>query len=281
MWLWRFAGVGDGRLALGAFTMQLASGDNVETERAMNGAGNGSTPTDPTTAQVPAGAPPRRRWRPSLKLIIIVLLIAGLATALIVGGPDAVKWLQNLAERSRTPGTLAVLCVIFTVLLAIPGVPGLEVGVVMMTVFQEVGILAAWICTVAGLNLAFLAGRRLPLSRIESWLKPKNVPEHELPAFAVGKSDTMTLVLERNRVGRRILRWTGPPGGWRRYLLIGFLFNMPGNFVIGGGGGIGLFCGTSQDLRWRWYLVTTIIAAALIPTLFYAGLLTARQILPH
>jgi hypothetical protein len=235
-------------------------------------------PGDGAAAQ--AGTPARRRWRPSLKLIIVLLLVAGLAVAMIVGGKEAVHWLQSVAEKSRTPGMLAVLCTIYAFLLAIPGVPGLEVGLVMMGVFQETGIIAAWLCTVAGLNMAFFAGRKLPRDRIEQWLKPKNVAEGDLPDFAIGKSDTMTLVLERNRVGRAVLRWTGPPGGWRRYVLVAFLFNMPGNFIIGGGGGIALFCGTSQDLKWPWYLVTTVLAAAVIPLMFYGGLLTARQIIP-
>lgn len=235
-------------------------------------------PGDGATAEATTSARPR--WRPSLKLIIVLLLVAGVAVALIVGGKEAVHWLQHAAEQSRTPGMLAVLCTVYAILLAIPGVPGLEVGLVMMGVFQETGIIAAWLCTVAGLNLAFFAGRKLPRDRIERWLKPKDVPEGALPDFAIGQSDTMTLVLERNRVGRAVLRWTGPPGGWRRYVLIAFLFNMPGNFIIGGGGGIGLFCGTSQDLKWPWYLVTTILAAAVIPLMFYGGLLTARQIIP-
>jgi hypothetical protein len=224
-----------------------------------------------------SSAPPRKGWRPSLKLIIILLLVAGLATAFIVGGHDAVVALQDLAERSRTPTTLAILCTIFTLLLALPGVPGLEVAAIIMLVFGEVGILATWLCGALAFNASFFAGRLIPEARVQRWLTPKQVDEAKLPPFAVGQHDAMTLVLERNRVGRAILRWTGPPGGWRRYVLIFVLFNTPGNFVLGGGGGIALFCGTSRDLRWLPYSVTALSAAAVIPGLVWAGLLTANQ----
>ena len=220
----------------------------------------------------------RKGWRPSLKFVIGVLLVGALIAAFAIGGHDFVVWLQTLAERSRTPWTLAILCTIFTVLLALPGVPGLEVAAIIMLVFGEVGIIATWLCGALAFNISFFAGRLVPEARIQRWLTPKKeVDAAKLPDFAVGQHDAMTLVLERNRVGRAILRWTGPPGGWRRYVLIFVLFNMPGNFVLGGGGGIAMFCGTSRDLRWGPYFVTALLAAGVIPGLVWAGLLTANQ----
>lgn len=242
-------------------------------------------PTNPVAAATNASTSPHRVTKKSKskipwKLIIVLALLIGVGVAMFLGGHSAVEWIQGIAEKARTPETLIVLGVIYTILLAIPGVPGLEVGLVMMLVFGELGIIAVWVCTVSGLNISFYAGRKIPRAKLERWLKPKDIPDSELPAFAIGKDDTMTLVLERNKLGRKILKWTGPPGGWRRYLLIGILLNMPGNFIIGGGGGIGLFSGTSDDIKWRGYLLTVALAAAVIPLLFYFGLLTARQILP-
>jgi len=241
-----------------------------------------STPATEEPPRSPDTTPdPRSAWRRRVtpKMVIATLIGLAVLAGLIIGGKEAMHWLQGLADQSRTPEMLTILCIVYALLLAIPGVPGLEVGLVMMGVFQEVGILAAWLCTIVGLNLAFVAGRKLPRAKIERFLTPKNVPEDELPPFARNQHDTMTLVLERNRIGRWVLKWTGPPGGWRRYVLIAFLFNMPGNFVLGGGGGIGLFCGTSEDLRWRWYFATTVFAAGVFPLLFYGGLMTARQVI--
>jgi len=223
---------------------------------------------------------PKKGWRPSLKLIIFLALAIGIFVIFATQGHEAFVWLEAAAQKTRTPGMLATLCVIYAVLLAIPGVPGLEVGLVMMGVYHEVGIVAVWLCTIAGLNLSFFAGRKLPKAKVAGWLRPKNPGDETLVDGTLGGGDSMTLLLKKNRVGRAVLRWTGPPGGWRRYVLIAFLLNMPGNFVIGGGGGIGLFCGTSEDIKWPMFLATTVVAAAAIPAMFYAGLLTVREVLP-
>lgn len=217
---------------------------------------------------------PRRGWRPSLRLIIVLSVLCGVALGLYFAGHEAIAWVKATIEHTRTPATLITLSVVYALLLAIPGVPGLEVGVVIIALFQELGIFVMWGCTVVGLNIAFLLGRRLPRARLEQLLKPKDLDESKLPDFVLGETDTITLVLERNAVGRWLLRRTGRPGGWRRYLLIGALLNMPGNFIIGGGGGIGMFAGTSHDLNWAPFLLTTVIAAAIIPTLALTGFVT-------
>ncbi len=223
-------------------------------------------------------AAPRKGWRPSLKFIIGVLLVGALIAAFAIGGSDAFVWLKDFAERSKTPWTLAILGVVFTLLLALPGVPGIEVAALMVVLFEGTGIVVMWLCGALAFNISFLAGRLVPEARVRRWLAPKRqIDESKLPEFAVGQHDAMTLVLERNRFTRAILRWTGPPGGWRRYVLIFVLFNTPGNIVLGGGGGIAMFCGTSRDLRWPPYLLTSVMGAAFYPLLFWAGLLTANQ----
>ena len=235
-----------------------------------------SVDASPDASSSPVKAKSKFPW----KLIIVLAILIGIGVGMMIGGHSAVEWIQGIAEKARTPETLIILGVVYTTLLAIPGVPGLEVGLVMMIVFGEVGILAVYLFTVLALNISFYGGRKIPRAKLERWLTPKDVPESELPAYAIGQGDTMTLVFERNKFGRKLLKWTGPPGGWRRYFLIGVLLNMPGNFIIGGGGGIGVFCGTSDDIKWRSYLLTTALAAAVIPLLFYFGLLTARQVFP-
>lgn len=237
-------------------------------------------PTVSDPANPPAQRPAKPARRVPWKLIIFLAVVLAIVLAFTLGGHAAFEWVKQLAEQARNPVTLVILGIAYTVLLAIPGVPGLEVGLVMMVVFGELGIVAVWVCTILGLNTTFFFGRRIPREKLKRWLTPKDVPEHELPSFAVGQADTFTLVLERNKLGRKILKWTGPPGGWRRYALVGFLLNMPGNFIIGGGGGIALFCGTSDDIKWRPYLLTTALAAMPIPLMFYFGLLTVREVLP-
>ena len=62
-----------------------------------------------------------------------------------------------------------------------------------------------------------------------------------------------------------------------RYLALGVALNIPGNFLIGGGGGIALFAGISRMYTYVGFLITIVIAVAPIPIavfLFGAGFLS-------
>ncbi len=50
-----------------------------------------------------------------------------------------------------------------------------------------------------------------------------------------------------------------------RYALLGVVLNIPGNAVIGGGGGILLVAGLSRVFSTCWIFVTLLIAVAPIP----------------
>jgi hypothetical protein len=59
-----------------------------------------------------------------------------------------------------------------------------------------------------------------------------------------------------------------------RYLIIGALFNVPGNALIGGGGGIGLIAGMSRLFPFPMYLLLICLAITPGPIIF---LLRAAQ----
>jgi uncharacterized integral membrane protein len=47
--------------------------------------------------------------------------------------------------------------------------------------------------------------------------------------------------------------------------------NLPGNSVLGGGGGIAALCGLSRQFYWWRYVLTLIVATAPIPLLVLVG----------
>jgi len=53
-----------------------------------------------------------------------------------------------------------------------------------------------------------------------------------------------------------------------RYLIIGILFNLPGNALIGGGGGIGLIAGMSKLFPFPKYLLLICLAITPGPIIF-------------
>jgi len=50
-----------------------------------------------------------------------------------------------------------------------------------------------------------------------------------------------------------------------RYLALAVLFNLPGNMLIGGGGGIALIAGMSGLYRSTNYFITVTLAVAPVP----------------
>ncbi|MCK5205042.1 MAG: hypothetical protein KAR15_14265, partial [Desulfobacterales bacterium] len=64
-----------------------------------------------------------------------------------------------------------------------------------------------------------------------------------------------------------------------RYLTIAVLFNVPGNYLIGGGGGISLACGISRSISWKWFLLTVILAVSPVPLLAFFGVIQLEALL--
>ncbi|MFC1881978.1 hypothetical protein ACFL2S_10850 [Thermodesulfobacteriota bacterium] len=64
-----------------------------------------------------------------------------------------------------------------------------------------------------------------------------------------------------------------------RYLTIAILVNLPGNYILGGGGGISLACGTSRHISWKGFLVTIIVAVSPVPVLVYLGIIQVEAFL--
>jgi hypothetical protein len=53
-----------------------------------------------------------------------------------------------------------------------------------------------------------------------------------------------------------------------RYLILAVLFNLPGNSILGDGGGIGLVAGMSRLFRFPRYVLLVCLAITPLPLLF-------------
>ncbi len=213
----------------------------------------------------------------------LITLRAVLATAiwvsLIVFGHhlshlDVAAIRETLAALREGMGMGALLASAFmlAVLLGLPFVPSVEMGLMMMTVFGREGAIAAWLATIAGLSLAHAAGRYMPADRVHHWLDRHGL----LPADS-DPGTPMAGMLERLRLSKR--------KGYRiatfllrhRYLLFALLINMPGNSVLGGGGGIALVSGFARLYRWPWFLLTVGLASLPIPLMVFFGLIRVDE----
>jgi len=154
---------------------------------------------------------------------------------------------------------------LYIVLTVLPFMPGIEVGLMLMAILGVEGIVLVYLCTVLALSLSFLAGRLIPprlvartLGRLTLHRARKLVTDLE----SLGPEERL-LFLTRSAPSRIVpflLR--------HRYLVLAVLFNLPGNAIIGDGGGIGLIAGMSRLFPFPKYVLLVSVAITPVPLLF-------------
>lgn len=203
--------------------------------------------------------------------IPIVLAYAGL----LAGGWLIGSWIIGLAEFDMaTPPVRPELVIVSALLLytltsALPFVPGAEIGLMLMICFGKPLIVPVYLCMVAALILAYLAGRFVPLPAVSR-------------GFAlIGLKKASDLAL-RLAEGGSVIGGIGPCHTWQgrivsmllknRFLALIVLLNVPGNSVAGGGGGIAFAAGTSALYPMRGFVLAILVAIAPVPLIFYVTL---------
>lgn len=181
---------------------------------------------------------------------MLLLAMLGLVPTIVLGGiPD---W---IGAGTGHPLALIAACLLYAVLLAVPFVPSVEIGLLIMVAFGKPGAIGAWLATLVGLNLAYGIGR--------FWVRRRTAGDFALP-------DRVNALAER--LGRHL------PAGWVPVLALAGLLNLPGNTALGGGGGIAMLYSATRTLTWPAFAITTSIATAALPLLFLIGLIGAEQL---
>ena len=165
--------------------------------------------------------------------------------------------------------------IIYVLLLSLPFVPGVELGVLLMCVFGKEGIVFVYFATVAGLSLAFLMGSILPLKWMKSSLEKLGFTNATECQFDDIDGMLANFSLIQRLFHKRFLSFLTK----YRYPTIGILYNMPGNYLIGGGGGISLVCGISRNISWKWFLLTVAVAVSPVPLLAWFGVIQLETLL--
>ncbi len=218
----------------------------------------------------------RARFYFRLFFIMAILIITAVwMDYRILGELGVAKKFVEIARGRWGIGVLVAGGLIYILLLSLPFVPGVELGVLLMCVFGKEGIVFVYFSTVAGLSLAFLMGRMLPKRWVEPLLKKLGFSQ-----TSDNQSDEIVSMLDnfsrhqkfyQNRPRSLLLNY--------RYLAIGFLFNTPGNYIIGGGGGISLACGISRNISFKWFLLTVLLAVSPVPLLVFFGVIQLEAFL--
>ncbi|WP_439154622.1 hypothetical protein [Yoonia sp.] len=150
----------------------------------------------------------------------------------------------------------------YVALLAMPFVPGAEIGIALLAGFGAAIAPLIYVCTVAAMMLAFTIGRFLPISvleRVLQVLRMRRAADLVARAAPLSKDDRLAMLLEgqSKRVLRLALKY--------RYVAMAVAVNTPGNSIIGGGGGIMIVAGLSGIFTPLSTFLTIILAVSPVP----------------
>jgi hypothetical protein len=162
--------------------------------------------------------------------------------------------------------------VVYVLWMAMPFVPGIELGLALMVMLGPKGVVLVYLCTLLSLSLSFAIGRLIPLKVISlllGWLHLQKVQNLVLQLEPLNSEEKLDFLLSTapSKVIPYLLK--------HRYLMIAVTLNLPGNVLIGGGGGIGLIAGMSRLCPFPKYILFVSLAITPLPILFLAGKLPA------
>ena len=165
--------------------------------------------------------------------------------------------------------------IIYSLLLSLPFVPGVELGILLMCAFGKEGVVLVYLATIAGLSLAFLFGRLIPRPWVDAWLErlgdSRSCSDHP---------NGIEQMAECMSPGRKHFpSWLKSFLAKYRYFTVAVLVNLPGNYLLGGGGGISIVCGASRRISWKGFLVTIVLAVSPVPILVYLGIIQLEALL--
>jgi len=216
---------------------------------------------------------PKAYWQIFLKLTCLILLIVGINFA--------ADWVVSALSIELRPHNeelihriIMVSSIIFGLLVAVPFVPGVELGLTLIGVFGPKIVFLVYLTTLIGLSIGFIVGRLVSLRSLALLFENLNLSK---------ASNLLNTVEPLEMEGRlKFLTSQAPSRAVpflirHRYIALAVLVNLPGNILIGGGGGISLIAGASRLFSLPGFLTTIALAVSPLPL---AILFFGKEILP-
>jgi hypothetical protein len=201
---------------------------------------------------------------PGALLLRFVILVAVLVLA--TWGAHTVRDALALQIRpdneQQVHRAIMLGAVAYVGLLALPFVPGAEIGLAMLAAFGPGIAPLIYVCTVAAMTLAYTVGRFLPIGALERlllMLRMRRAAALVARAAPLSPDARLALLLDGQpkRALSLALRY--------RYIALALAVNTPGNSVIGGGGGIMMMAGLSGIFSPLTTFLTIALAVAPVP----------------
>lgn len=206
----------------------------------------------------------RLTWRHSFAWLRFAVVLA--CVALAAAGFDwlqaQIALLQSDASARAMTGLIVAVLVVYAVVLAVPFVPGVEIGLALLIVQGAAAAPFVYGATVGGLTLAFILGQTVSLP----WLvrQVQDLRLHRIAGWlariaAVPRGDRLSAMQAK------LPRWLAPCIVKYRYVTLAVAINTPGNIAVGGGGGILLVAGLSRLFATPATVLVIALATAPVP----------------
>lgn len=201
------------------------------------------------------------RWQNLAKVALFILLI--------VAGNYLTHFITGLLDFDIRPSnegavhrTILIAATLYSLLLAIPFVPGAEIGIALMAMLGPPISLLVYACTIAGLTISFVIGRLFPLKMLIRFmlrLRLTQAASFLESLEPLDRNERLAVLVEKapNRILPFLLQ--------HRHIALALALNIPGNFVIGGGGGIAMFAGISRLYSLPAFLLIIALAVSPVP----------------
>jgi hypothetical protein len=205
------------------------------------------------------------KFKRFVKLLLLVLVVV----LINYGG----TWLARQIDFQLFPRhdpmlqlVIAGCALLYVILMAIPFLPGIEIGLALMILLGNKGALLVYLCTLLALSISFSIGRILHPRLIKlllNWLYLYRASKLVDQLEPMDQHQRLHLLCENvpSKLVPILIR--------HRYLAIATILNLPGNALIGGGGGIGIIAGMSKIIPFHSYILLITAAVAPVPLLFF------------
>lgn len=216
------------------------------------------------TKPAPSPPPTSSRW----KWHRIGAAIAGYAAILSLGYWGS-GWLTQTLELEpgnrqliANHGAVWLSLAAYALLLAVPFVPGIEISLGLLSAFGSTVALQVYFATVAAFIVSYWIGRIVPAAVLSSffrWIGFTSAEALVERLRPLSRKERLALLVEiaPRRFIPSLVRY--------RYLALIVALNLPGNAILGGGGGIALLAGLSGLFSFPLYLIAASLSALPIP----------------
>ena len=200
-----------------------------------------------------------RRVLFKIAVLLLVIVAANLAADWVV---EMLSLEVRPSNETLVHRAIMTSAIIYALLMAVPFVPGVEIGLGLIAMFGPKIVLLVYLCTLAGLSLSFAVGRFIPQRALMTLFSDLHLRRtsrllREIEHLSLDERLALLVSKAPHRIIPVLLR--------HRYIALALALNLPGNIVIGGGGGIALMAGISRLYSVPAFLVTVALGIAPVP----------------